>query len=181
MLAHALIDYRTGRLNWNVPKHLARFEFSYPIVSAVSPTPKALAVAVYPPDPECMTPFFSTALQPWRVLPSIPYASAYSPIDVTLLQPPLSTLPEEAMTTSGMSEARTKEFLIATNRWVKGAVPVKRSKMKIMSVDNNLRDRSTLEAEEAENWWPQGLAPFRVGCWLEDSEFVCQTEEVWDV
>ena len=150
-------------------------------MSATSPTPKALAVAVYPPDPNSTTPFFSVALQPWRALLAIPYASAYSPIDVTLLQPPLSTLPAEAVATSGMSEARSKQILIATDRWVKAAVPVKSSRMKIMSVEARKLEKGTLEAEEATYWWPQDLAPFRLGCWLENVELLCQTEEVWDL
>lgn len=167
-------------MNWNVPKHLARFEFSYPTVSSTSPTPKALAVAVYAPGLEPTTPFFSVALHPWQVLPSIPYASAYSPIDVNLLQPPLATLPEEAVATSGMSEARTREILIPTDKWVKVSVPVKNCRMKFMSVEYQKLEIGSLEAEQAGKWWPQGLAPFRVGCWLEHAELACQTEEVWD-
>lgn len=149
-------------------------------MSSTSPTPKALAVAVYPPGPEATTPFFSVGLHPWQVLPAIPYASAYSPIDVNLLQPPLTTLPEDAVATSGMSEARTKEILIATDRWVKVSVPVKRSKMKIMSVESRKLEVGSREAMEAEKWWPQSLAPLKMGCWLEHAELVCQTEEVWD-
>lgn len=48
--------------------------------------------------------------------------------------------------------------------------------MKLMRIAVNTHEKGSDEALEAEKWWPQDLVPFRLGCWLEDADIMCQTE-----
>ncbi|CAM1503069.1 Fc.00g078450.m01.CDS01 [Cosmosporella sp. VM-42] len=86
-----------GRLNWNIPKHLARFDW------ATAPS-GAITVSVHPhdthPDPAVAavestpspTPFFRTTFKPTPYLPSFPFTTRVISslgFDVTLVLPPL--------------------------------------------------------------------------------------------
>jgi len=175
-------------MNWSIPKHLARFEWSSPApqsdARSSQPQPQALSVAVYPPDPSCTTPFFSATLRSWKLLPAISYASSISPIDVTLIQPPLSALPEDAVVTSGMSTQRAEEVIIATKRWVKYRVPAIKSTMRMMSVESHnasAGNNSTQAVDSSDEWWPSAVRPWTVGCWLENAELLCEAGETWEV
>ena len=106
-----------GRRNWNVPKHLARFEF------VPSPTnPKATEVRIYAPlnestpgapsdDPIAFAerPFFAALLTPGS-LPAIPYNVKYSPFDLVLVQPPLEESPTAGL--DGLVSASTWKSIL---------------------------------------------------------------------
>ncbi|KAF2033172.1 hypothetical protein EK21DRAFT_109306 [Setomelanomma holmii] len=53
-IARIYVSQRTtvynGRLNWIIPKHLARFEFSAPPTTPGTKPPESLTVQVFPPD-----------------------------------------------------------------------------------------------------------------------------------
>jgi len=147
-----------------------------------SPTSSIVSRSL-PSDPSCTTPFFAATLRPWNLLPAISYASSFSPIDVTLIQPPLPALPEEVVATSGTSKRRAEEVVIATDRWVKYRVPVVKSTMRIMSVDSHIAspdDGSTQAVDSSDEWWPSKVRPWSVGCWLEDAELLCEAGETWE-
>lgn len=180
-----------GRKNWNIPKHLARFEFkslaeSSSKSSSGHPQPP-IVISVYSPNTSGLAqnkPFFTTTLQPLAYLPrsySFPFNSTwatYFGFGSHLLQPPLpsgDTLEE-----------------CGTDKWVK-AKPTLRSKTTRMvwwdmrqppseagSERNEGRgstENDTLLAADPmsrppndrnENWWP-GLGRWRIGLWLDDA------------
>lgn len=113
-----------GRLNWNIPKHLARFVFSSPSSS----NPQSLTISVYPPDSTGSMPFFSATLTPFRWIPAIPFSTRYLPISTTLAQPPLPAAPATSAVHSPLSnnpkprdpymfDRDEAELLVGTERW----------------------------------------------------------------
>ncbi|KAI8933663.1 hypothetical protein NX059_009384 [Plenodomus lindquistii] len=69
-IAQIYVSQRTtmynGRLNWNIPKHLARFSFSAPPTLAGQSPPASLRVQVFPPtssDGDGVCPFFESTLK----------------------------------------------------------------------------------------------------------------------
>ena len=83
-----------GRKNWNVPKAVAHFEFT-PNPKATSPDhlPYTKISLSSPEDPE--HPFFAINIIPSRFLPKpwFPYRSSWTPLDTSLVQPPLPESP----------------------------------------------------------------------------------------
>ncbi|GAB1521184.1 hypothetical protein RhiTH_004275 [Rhizoctonia solani] len=85
-----------GRRNWNIPKHLAKFEFTPETPSdPLSPT----VISVYPSLSDSPTPDFSpdpifrTRVVPSRYLPKFPLNLSRIPraiLDARLIQPPLT-------------------------------------------------------------------------------------------
>lgn len=105
-------------LDWNIPKHLARFDFEeHPDGSA--------DCKVYPLAEPSDTPVFQTRFQPMRYMPSMPMSTrAYGwlGIDLEIAQPPLPEGPSEA--TAEMLEAAraggddaAKSELAGTDKW----------------------------------------------------------------
>ena len=109
-----------GRANWNVPKHPARFEFKELSKSETR-------ISVYPPTSSAgggssdAQPFFSAVVsKAASFLPSIPFSSTITPIDTTLVQPPLPTSP-------------TNPALVGTDSW-KSFLSVMKGKVRFMWV-----------------------------------------------
>ncbi|KID70324.1 uncharacterized protein G6M90_00g085520 [Metarhizium brunneum] len=82
-----------GRLNWNTPKHLARFDWHFGPGGAVT-------VKVYPHDTHgdaseaqpSAVPFFQATWAPIRFVPAFPFATGWVNrlgLDTTLVMPPL--------------------------------------------------------------------------------------------
>ncbi|KAH8728274.1 hypothetical protein GQ44DRAFT_675519 [Phaeosphaeriaceae sp. PMI808] len=174
-----------GRLNWNIPKHLARFSFSSPPTPAGSSPPSSLAVRVFPPDSrdgDATPPFFAAKLTPWRWAPAIPINTAYVPINVGIVQPPCpepagrqvaAAFEAELKTPIGaynVSAKNEEALVVGTERWCAFDIGAK-SWARGCWVDLNA-DQEENEAGEAEGkWWPKGLKPWCVGGWLEDGVF----------
>lgn len=79
---------RTGRKNWNIPKHLARFKFT--------PGPSnSTKIEVFAPEPSVADAFFSTISTPAPWFPSFPFRASWIPQDTTLVQPPLPTVADD--------------------------------------------------------------------------------------
>ncbi|OAK97761.1 hypothetical protein IQ06DRAFT_280464, partial [Phaeosphaeriaceae sp. SRC1lsM3a] len=104
-IARIYVSQRTttynGRLNWNIPKHLARFSFSSPTSSSSSSSSSLspLTVRVFPPNSspgDSTPPFFACTLQPFRWLPAIPVNTSYVPISLLMAQPPCPAAPGQA-------------------------------------------------------------------------------------
>ena len=95
-IARIYVSQRTttynGRLNWNIPKHLARFEFSAPVTKRGETPPEKLTVRVFAPGTEegdGTPPFFACALQPWKWVPALPVNMNYVPLKMWHVQPPI--------------------------------------------------------------------------------------------
>ncbi|KAE8444574.1 hypothetical protein EG329_014498 [Mollisiaceae sp. DMI_Dod_QoI] len=174
-----------GRNNWNIPKHLAHFNF-------VDLPNGGTQISVHPllPDAsgknriESSTPFFTTIFQPISYFPSFTCSTnwaKYVGLDLDLAQPPLP-------------EGQGVE-LVGTQRWCK-IVPVETSKTTSLGW-YDLRQRSEgagerdpllgadrggtegLGEEEWENFWP-GLGRWRIGIKMEDTVIGFPEGKHWD-
>ncbi|KAH8676111.1 hypothetical protein BX600DRAFT_508290 [Xylariales sp. PMI_506] len=160
-----------GRKNWNIPKHLARFEFNdapdgstsvkvYPHDTTDDPTEKL-------PNQE---PFFQAKVQPIRWVPSFPLSLGwlkYTGIDISLVQPPL---PEGR---GSLGE------LPGTDRWCK-IMPAESSRRASLTwVDMNQADEKGVLHAKHQNFWP-GLKQWQFGVKLEDCEVDFGHGIYWD-
>jgi hypothetical protein len=184
-IARIYVSQRTttynGRLNWNIPKHLARFSFSEPTTSSTSSPPQSLKVRVYPPgtsENDGVPPFFACTLTPWRWIPRIPLNTAYVPMSLMLAQPPCpeafgrqaaveaeaqSSVPIDAYDISHKTE---DAVLVGTERWC--AIEVKAS----MGARGCWVEMGKENGDEAGKYWPKGVEPWvSVGAWMEDGMF----------
>jgi hypothetical protein len=181
-----------GRLNWNIPKHLARFSFSAPIVPSGSSPPSSLTVRVFPPgstDGDGAPPFFACTLMPWRWVPRLPVNSSYVPLSLMLVQPPC---PEpvgrrtaaafevelaEPIDSYATSLKNEEALLVGTERWC--GIDVKASGWGRGCWVEILPD----EGEEGEGgegrWWPKGVKSWSVGAWMEDGLFDFEMPLEW--
>jgi len=150
-----------GRRNWNIPKHLARFEFSAPPIARGSPPPRSLTVSVYPPqksgNPD--TPFFRATLTPASYLPSFPLSTAWMPINMTFVQPPIP--------------AGEDAELCGTDAWRSYHVLSRTKRARVMWVKH---DESAKVAPKG--FWPV-LHPWSFGVWLEEATLDITKPEEW--
>lgn len=163
-----------GRLNWNVPKHLARFHWTDGPDGSTS-------VKVFPHDthPENVNeataspePFFQTTFKPVRYMPAFPLATRWLDFlgfKTTLVQPPLPSGP------SSQGE------LPGTDRWC-SVVPLQyssRSMVGWFDIEQE-NDSKGKTAGESQNFWP-GLGRWHMGLKMENAEVIFDDpEEVWD-
>jgi hypothetical protein len=173
-----------GRLNWNIPKHLARFSFSTPAVSIANPhPPQKLEVSVFPPSPSVATPFFSATLQPFTFPPAVPFNNAWMPSYFsTQTIPPLPsaiTAPADAWIED--EEQAEAIFAVGTDEWCESQVAIKTNKARGCWVTVHGPKEGSEEENEAQKWWPQGKTwkPWAVGLWLEDATLLCKEGKKW--
>jgi hypothetical protein len=173
-----------GRLNWNIPKHLARFSFSSPLSSTTSSPPQSLTVSVFPPgtsDNDGVPPFFACTLTPWRYIPRIPVNTTYFPMTLMLAQPPcpeapgmLKVVEKEAQLESpidayDVSEKSEEAVLVGTERWC--AVEMK-AKTWARGCWVEMGKGNGGSGTEIGKYWPKGVEPWvSVGAWMEDGVF----------
>ncbi|KAE9368088.1 hypothetical protein N431DRAFT_548320 [Stipitochalara longipes BDJ] len=172
-----------GRKNWNVPKHLADFEF-------IDLPNGSTQITVHPLLPDASgherikspAAFFTTTFKPISYLPSFPCStsiSKYVGLDLGLVQPPLP-------------EGKGPE-LVGTHQWCKIA-PVESSKKSSLGwfdlrqshegsgeQEPLLRgqERSRLKEDQYENFWP-GLGGWRIGVKMEDAIIDFPEGQHWD-
>ncbi|KAK3329905.1 hypothetical protein B0H66DRAFT_40957 [Apodospora peruviana] len=173
-----------GRKNWNIPKHLARFEWTE------DPATGASHVKVFPHDtvtttapydaterapPADAAPFFKCTLKPIRYTPSFPFSTTmlrYMGFDTTLVQPPL---PEG-------KEASQGELVGTGDVWCKipaAAFRQSSSHASIMWADMNQKNDTTGEApDEFDNFWP-GQSRWTIATKLADAELIFGEGEMW--
>lgn len=148
-----------GRVNWNIPKHLARFEFSSPPTVKGQSPPSALDISVYPPssfdNAHPTTPFFKAKLTPSRYLPSVPLSTSWLPLSTILVQPPLP--------------AGDDLLLAGTDRWCTFAITAKTRKARLMAVRVD-------DVDEPSSSWPD-VKPWSLGIWLEEATLDIPTPE----
>lgn len=137
-----------GRVNWSIPKHLARFEFSEPARRKGDPSASELKVSVFEPGENVNVPFFSATLTSAKWLPSFPLSTKYLPLDTTLVQPPLPA-GDEAM-------------IAGTDTWKVCKLSVWTQRASMMWVDVAAKTDSDDKA------WPD-VKPWSMGLCVEDA------------
>lgn len=181
----------SGRKNWNIPKHLARFSFER------LASPERLKVQVFPPSSigsaditESDKPFFSATLQPFKYIPALPFSTKIAPwigLDVTLTQPPLLPQPEDDI--RGLApelRAGSKEWLqvkplIECSKmkgcWISYEQPASQSSPSSSSDDDEGVNGGNREGLQNSGWFPT-LHPFKVGMWMEGTDITFVEPEI---
>ncbi|KAF1835283.1 hypothetical protein BDW02DRAFT_568160 [Decorospora gaudefroyi] len=172
-----------GRLNWNIPKHLARFTFSAPPTLTGQSPPETLTVNVFPPgtkDGDGVGPFFSCTLQPWRWVPAIPVNTRYVPYSMAAAQPPI---PEPAGHKEGLKKAIEGEMVddydtdptkadavyVGTDLW--RAFDISASVKRARGCWVDVKELGAKgEVNEGGSWFPE-VGTWRVGAWFEEVDW----------
>ncbi|KEZ46292.1 Uncharacterized protein SAPIO_CDS1213 [Scedosporium apiospermum] len=173
-----------GRTNWNIPKHLAKFEWH------TDPSTSTATVKVYPHDTPkasgpsstydateataATVPFFQASFKPVPFTPSFPFSAAvfrYLGLNPTLVQPPL---PEG-------KDASQKE-LPGTSKWC--AIDPVQSSWKTKLGWFDLRQQTdgrgqVIGGAEGENFWP-GLGRWHLGIRMENATIDFGEGRYWD-
>jgi hypothetical protein len=159
-----------GRHNWNIPKHLARFDFANP-----TPTSPATSLKVYPPTGQANDdkPFFSCTLAPFRYLPSFPLSSKYMPLSTTLAQPPLPSAPVAV----GDVDGTPGELLTGTEMWRGMPIDFFSPSAKVIwaTVDGVPEE----DKADAVRHWPVDAVPWKIGAWVRDATFLIPEPVEW--
>ncbi|KAK8097631.1 uncharacterized protein PG998_013117 [Apiospora kogelbergensis] len=168
---------RNGRLNWNIPKHLAKFDWT-------DEPDGSTTVKVYPFDTTgdaaesgpAALPFFQTTFTP--VLGGLPFSTdlyEWIGINATLAQPPLP----------GNAASRYGE-LAGTARW-RAVVPgqaSRRSSLGLFDMDQGRGDqvgdtgRNPVGDEFFRNFWP-GTPGLALGLKMENADISFGEPEIW--
>ncbi|KAI8662502.1 hypothetical protein NCS56_01054200 [Fusarium sp. Ph1] len=161
-----------GRKNWNVPKHLAHFDWSENPDGSTS-------IKVYPHDLDSATesstpsatPFFQATFKPLRFAPSFPFQtnwSNYIGIESTLVLPPLP------------AGDGTQGELPGTDRWC-SVVPRQWSpRCSVGWFDlTQHRDSEGRLTGEFDNFWP-GWGKWHFGFKMKDAVTIFDHPETWD-
>ncbi|UPX13062.1 uncharacterized protein EKO05_0003590 [Ascochyta rabiei] len=197
-IARIYVSQRTttynGRLNWNIPKHLARFSFSAPATPRGAAPPKDLTVSVFPPgteDGDAVQPFFACRLTPWKYVPAVPVNMGWLPISTTHVQPPI---PESAghkravaaeLQAQGrgaavdpydISSKNEVAVAVGTERWCAFGIGGRGRRARGCWVEVL---HNGAEVGEEKSYWPQGLRPWRFGGWIEDAVFEIEEPVEW--
>ncbi|KAI4604892.1 hypothetical protein J4E83_010940 [Alternaria metachromatica] len=120
-----------GRLNWNIPKQLARFSFSAPPTAPGASPPSTLTVQVFPPgtkEGDGGAPFFACTLKPWQWVPAMPLNTKYLPLSMAAAQPPLPSAPRHEKAVREVQEGlqvddydtdvkKMDAVLVGTQKW----------------------------------------------------------------
>ena len=157
-------------VDWNIPKHLARFEFETLENGQES-------VTVFPEGSASKTPLFKTVFKPVAYGPVIPASTniaKYIGLDLTHIQPPLS-------------QGETKE-LVGTDEWCSFLPVVSSSRtslewwdLKQSTTENDPLLGSTAsdgDFEVVENWWP-GSSRWKIGVKMENADIDFPVGEHW--
>ncbi|KAI8944686.1 hypothetical protein F4801DRAFT_193319 [Xylaria longipes] len=162
-----------GRANWNIPKHLARFEWD-------DLDGGATGVRVYPHDTTGDSsesrpnnaPLFQATFKPMRWAPSFPFSLSwlqYLGLDPSLVQPPLPA-----------GEGSQGE-LPGTDRWCKIAPSQSTKRASLAWADlSQKNEQGELTSSVAhDNFWP-GLGRWQLALKLEDTAIEFGEGIYWD-
>lgn len=160
--------------DWNIPKHLARFEWT-------DNPDGSCNIRVFPHDTEVpfdtseskpsTAPFFKCTIQPIRYLPSFPLSNTwfkYVGVNTSLVQPPLP------QGTGAQGE------LPGTDRWVmlKDYVQAS-SRSSLVWVDLSQKDEDGKPVDEHPNFFP-GLRRWNIAVKMADSTIYFPEPITWD-
>ncbi|KAF2968785.1 hypothetical protein GQX73_g4839 [Xylaria multiplex] len=163
-----------GRTNWNIPKHLARFEWD-------ELGDGATGVRVYPHDTTgdsseprpCDVPLFQTTLKPIRWVPGFPFYSSwlrYLGLEPCLVQPPLPT------------GKGSQGELPGTDGWCKivPGISTKRASLAWADLSQKNEQSKLTSSVACENFWPD-LGRWQLTLKLEDADIEFPEGIRWDV
>lgn len=179
-----------GRLNWNIPKHLARFSFSAPPTLKGQSPPLSLDVKVFPPgseDGDGVGPFFACTLKPWRWVPSMPVNSKWIPMSMMHVQPPIPEPPGQRAAVEDVIQSPEidaydigakgeKALCVGTDRWT--AFDIGLSIPRARGCWVTMGETGTEEGVSA-RYFPQGLRPWGVGGWMEEAMLEIEKPLEW--
>ncbi|RAR06250.1 MFS general substrate transporter [Stemphylium lycopersici] len=175
-----------GRLNWNIPKHLARFTFSAPATMQGQSPPRDLTVRVFPPgtqDGDGVNPFFSATIKPWQWVPAIPVSTKYIPMNFTLVQPPI---PEAQGHKQAAKEAidgphtdpydldpeKGLAVLVGTESWRTFDISASSPRARGCWVEVHEGGQGEQSGdEECETFFPRRLGTWSIGAWMEEVDW----------
>jgi hypothetical protein len=142
--------------NWNIPKQLARFEFSEPPATGTGKIPKELKVKVFPyGSDKNAPPFFSCTLSPSRLFPGMPTSTKWLPISPYLVQPPV-----------GQGKGKGEDpLLYETDRWCQ--LPLVSSGRRVRLMKAKVHD-PPIEEKKLGTHFPH-IKTWSFGIWLEDA------------
>jgi len=163
-----------GRHNWNIPKHLARFEWT-------DKPDGSMHIKVFPHDTASPysaseakpseKPFFQCAIKPISYTPAFPMSTAlmkYMGIDMSLVQPPVP---------AGESELQE---LAGTERWCKlSGFTQSSTHAKLAWADMEQKDEDGDVADEHENYFFPGLRKWNIAVKMADATVFFPTGEHW--
>ncbi|KAH8881483.1 hypothetical protein GQ53DRAFT_511554 [Thozetella sp. PMI_491] len=162
-----------GRKNWNIPKHLAKFDWEDHPDGSVS-------VKVFPHDTADVydaaearpsdVPLFKGTFKPMRYLPSFPMSTRLYEavgVDLGLIAPPLPT------------GAGSQGELVGTNRWCRSLPYQYSPNSSLLWVDMNQKDENGKAPDEFENFWP-GIGRWTLGVVMKDAVVKFADGEHWD-
>lgn len=153
-------------LDWNTPKHMARFEFNE--LSGGATEIKIFAHDTAGDMSEAVAdekPFFQTTYRPVRYMPSFPLSTSLiklAGIDLTLVQPPVP----EGSAVHGE--------LIGSDRWCKFYPSISSSQ-----AEAGWFDMQQDESSKEETFWP-GLGRWRLGIRMKNAEIAFKNMEHWE-
>ncbi|KAL2680999.1 hypothetical protein Neosp_008602 [[Neocosmospora] mangrovei] len=165
-------DSADDGLDWNVPKHLAHFDWSENPDGSTS-------IKVYPHDLDSATesstpsatPFFQATFKPLRFAPSFPFQtnwSNYIGIESTLVMPPLP------------AGDGTQGELPGTDRWCAVVPHQWSSRCSVGWFDlTQHRDSEGRSTGEFDNFWP-GWGKWHFGFKMKDAVTIFDHPETWD-
>lgn len=176
--------------DWNIPKHLARFEWDespdgktrvrvYPYDTASPSDNKSGSAPELEPSEQF---FFQAAFQPIYWTPSFPFSLSwlkYVGIDTSLVQPPLPD--------GRQGDSRIGDELAGTSRWckVKPLLSTRTATLgwidmsqhdSVAAIDDGDGNRNTIY----ENFWP-GLRRWNLAIKMENADVVFNEGLYWDL
>lgn len=198
-IARIYVSQRTttynGRLNWNIPKHLARFYFSAPSTLHGASPPADLTVKVFPPgteDGDGVQPFFACKLTPWRWVPSVPVNMGWAPISMVHAQPPIPEQRGHRRAVEAEIEDQKRgvnideydissknEVAVAagTDRWCAFDIGGKVQRARGCWVE--ILKVGAESGGEEDMYWPKGVRPWSFGGWMEDATLHIEEPLEW--
>jgi len=194
-IARIYVSQRTttynGRLNWNIPKHLARFSFSAPPTPAGASPPNDLTIRVFPPgtvDGDSVRPFFECRLTPWKWVPAVPFNMRWSPLSLAHVQPPIPLPAGHVRAVEAELAARERgveidpydvsaknevAVAVGTDRWCMFDVGGSVARARGCWVEG------MGEGGGEEGYWPKGVGTWRMGVWCEGAVLEIGVPATW--
>ncbi|KAI9889326.1 MAG: hypothetical protein M1814_005569 [Vezdaea aestivalis] len=155
-----------GRRNWNIPKHLARFEVTNSSTQGESAGPlQSVSLTVFPLDPNVSKPFFRATFTPMRWVPGFAFSTTalrgLPGPDLTIVQPPLPQGDTEVM--------------VGTKQWCSLYPDIKATwgNAKLVWVEEG-------NDVEQEGFFPSDLGFWKVGVYLKNAAMNFGEPETWE-
>ncbi|OBZ71563.1 hypothetical protein A0H81_08915 [Grifola frondosa] len=158
-----LASVYNGRRNWNIPKELANFTFtSNPNDHRITEM-RVFAATSYSPVTYATKPFFAVNIKSvmWP-FPAIPMNLKYSPVSMTLVQPPLDA-----------AQDSSRPWLIGTSEWNMFTLVDYKGRVKPVRWEGAIEDDDAVSRRRTRGKMANGkefpdVTPYRVGIFWQD-------------